>query len=102
MGICGSAQVVVNRTDINLANVGAKAKSPAPRVALADQKNVASLDATLLGELYRAGLVNLAHKKEHCNFINVFPVPGMCCAYFAGKSVGRGRKMYKRKRAAFV
>ena len=75
MGICGSSPVV-NRGELNLAELGSKAKSPEPRLELAEYKNVQAIDATVLGELYRAGLVNLSQKKEHCNFINVFPVPG--------------------------
>ena len=75
MGICNSARVV-NREDILLKGVS-RVDSPTPRISLQSCKDAASIDATVLGELYRAGLANLANKKEHCNFINVFPVPGM-------------------------
>ena len=66
---------ILSSTSDSTSNNDDNTHSPPPTIDLATHKNAKVITGTLLLELCRAGFANLQRNHEHCNKINVFPVP---------------------------
>ena len=66
---------ILSSTNDSTSNNDDNTHSPPPTIDLATHKNAKVITGTLLLELFRAGFANLQRNHEHCNKINVFPVP---------------------------
>jgi len=71
----GYGQSLALQKILKLAKGGEGDSSPPPSVQLNSVSTSNILDGTIYCELIRAGFVQLALNYQHCNKINVFPVP---------------------------